>query len=212
MQFVYIISVLTGFGLASVSIADDGTLMVCFQRDRPVLYRVQATINRQPDGREVRVETLEVMRDGHVALSHASVFRWASGFYGIEKARDDAETRLVRLLVTIKSAELLNLDELKKLMLAGRGDIARCLGECESIYLEHQDRLLSWDEVQSLSPACDALRAQFREELFGPGSLLRKHLASMLSPEELKCMDDHIAVTPPPESQVEQLVNLLGSL
>lgn len=167
--------------------ADDAEeeIQLTLMRERPVLLRLHTRISKDGD-REVRQQFYEVVNEGSAALSAPIVARWTSGTAGFAALREEAEARLERLLTSLRSQIPMTDEQVGRLTLAGKGDVSRYVTNCESIYWERHQRLVSWREIQELSPECQSLKEQFEGGLHRPGSLFYKLLSTMLSPSELQ--------------------------
>ena len=87
-------------------------------------------------------------------------------------------------LVDLKDQCDLTEPQVKKLDLAGKGDIKRFADRMASLRRKIDDPAASEDDLHAVFSECDKLKVALDAGLFGEGSLLSKALARTLSPEQ----------------------------
>ena len=107
--------------------------------------------------------------------------------------RSPLERLLGRRITELKGQCALTDAQVKKLELAGNGDIKRFVDRLEALARKLEDTATGLDGLRTAFADCEALRNSLNNGLFGDGSLLAKTLRKTLSPEQAASRDRSIA-------------------
>jgi hypothetical protein len=156
-----------------------------FLQDRPYIVQSTTRVLNQ-DGREVVQQVFAVAREGSAPIGREMVQRWILGTATLEEARQQANRQLMLLMREVNDAAPLSPEQQRKLELAGRGDIARLLEQCDAVWLEIPGGIVSAQDLDNLDPRCRALRQMFERGLFREESLFQKTLKASVSGDKFE--------------------------
>lgn len=137
---------------------------------------------RREDLQKFRVEQ---QRQRLQTAYRAQFDRWLfSQFRTRDGARRQLETLLAVQLHELDAECHLTAAQLKKLQLAGRGDIKRFMDRFDDVASTVEDPQSSIDDLRTAMGEIRVLRAPSRQQLFGEGSLLCKTLTRVLDQDQ----------------------------
>ena len=138
--------------------------------------------SRQEDLQKLRVE----QQRQRLQMAYKAQFdHWfSSQFRSRVGARDQLELRLAHRLLELGAECHLTEAQMKKLQLAGRGDIKRYMDRVKSIARTMEDPRSSIDDLRSARLEMNDLDTKMSPRLFGDDSLLCKTLASTLDRDQ----------------------------
>lgn len=125
---------------------------------------------------------------------------WIFRTHDLEAARADLERALQQRLAHLQAHAGLTEEQLRKLELAGRGDVSRFLDDCEEALGDLERGDPSPQALQDARDRCLALRSRMLGGLHGEGSLFLKSLQAQLTDEQRLRWEAAEAAQAPPQS------------
>jgi hypothetical protein len=154
--------------------------------------------------RVVVVNGVEQVQRIHVLIeldrAQARTWRtWIFRTHDLEAARADLERALQQRLANLQAHTGLTEEQLRKLELAGRGDVSRFLDDCEEALADLERGDPSPQVLQDARDRCLALRSRMLGGLHGEGSLFFKSLQMLLTDEQRLLWEAAEAAPSPPQ-------------